>query len=182
MKTYVALLRGINVGGHRKVPMGELRSILANTELEGIKTYIQTGNIIFQSDEQEKIKLEKKIQNSILNHFGFDVSFLVRTKEDINSIFENCTLSEEKKINSYFAILSHVPDEKLVNEASQKTYKNEEYYIIDDCIYFYCATGYGKAKFNLNYFERKLMVNATARNYKTMLKLISMSEESESNL
>ena len=51
-----------------------------------------------------------------------------------------------------------------------------------DCIYFYCAIGYGKAKFNLNYFERKLMVNATARNYKTMLKLISMAEESESNL
>ncbi len=54
MKTYIALLRGINVGGHRKVPMAEFGSILANIGLEGVKTYIQTGNIIFQSDEQKK--------------------------------------------------------------------------------------------------------------------------------
>lgn len=177
MKTYIALLRGINVGGHRKVPMAELRSILAKIGLEGVKTYIQTGNIIFQSDEQKKTELERRIQNSILNHFGFEVSVLVRTEQELNSIFENCPLSEDKKINSYFAILSHVPNKKLVNEASQKTYENEEYFIIGDCIYFYCATGYGKAKFNLNYFERKLSVGATARNYKTMLKLISMAEE-----
>ena len=96
MKTYIALLRGINVGGYRKVPMAELIYILANIWLEGVKTYFQTGNIIFQSDEK-KTELERRIQNSILNHFGFEVSVLVRTKQELNSIFENCPLSEDKK-------------------------------------------------------------------------------------
>jgi uncharacterized protein (DUF1697 family) len=181
MKTYIALLRGINVGGHKKVPMAELRSILANSGFVGIKTYIQSGNVVFQTSESKKEVLEEKIKNLILNHFGFEVSVLVRNRSELMKIFNDCPFPEKKKINSYFAILTHIPDIELVKDACQKTYENEEYYIIDDCIYFYCAKGYGKAKFSLNYIERKIKVGATARNYKTMLKLMSMAEESESN-
>ena len=74
-------------------------------------------------------------------------------------------------------MLSEIPDKDLVIEASEKKYPNEEYFISKDCIYFYCANGYGNAKFNLNFFEKKLKVNATSRNYKTMLKLLALSEE-----
>ena len=176
MKTYIALLRGINVGGHNKVPMAELRELLIKSGLKSVKTYIQTGNIFFQSLLDDHQKLESKIKTSILDHFGFEVSVLVRTRDQILNIFDNCPFSEEKKMNSYFAMLSHIPDKDLVNDAKEKTYENEEYDIIDDAIYFYCANGYGKAKFSLNYFEKKLKVNATARNYKTMLKLLSLSE------
>lgn len=73
-------------------------------------------------------------------------------------------------------MLSEIPDQDLVTEASQKIYPNEEYVILKDCIYFFCANGYGNAKFNLNFFEKKLKVNATSRNFKTMVKLLSLSE------
>ena len=179
MNTYIALLRGINVGGHKKVPMAELRTLLTKSGLDNVKTYIQTGNIIFQSNYISTQSLEDHIQKSIIDHFGFDVSVLVKTRGQLLTIFNNCPFSEEKKVKSYFAILSEYPKEELVEEASQKAYENEVYLIQNDCIYFFCANGYGKAKFNLNFFERKLNVSATARNYKTMVKLLSLSETNQ---
>lgn len=176
MNNYIALLRGINVGGHKKVPMAELRASLTKLGLENVTTYIQTGNIFFQSLLEDNKTLEAKIKTSILDHFGFEVSVLVRTRDHVHTIFEKCPFPEEKKVNSYFAILSDVPDTDLVKEASEKTYDNEEYSIIDDAIYFYCGNGYGNAKFSLNFFERKLKVAATARNFKTMVKLLSLSQ------
>ena len=177
MKTYIALLRGINVGGHKKVPMAELRELLTKSGLEKVQTYIQSGNVIFQSVEVNKNKLEAVIHNAITSHFGFEVPVLVRTREDIKTIFDDSPFLEEKKVNSYFTMLSEIPEKDLVDEASQKTYPNEEFVILKDCIYFFSAIGYGNAKFNLNFFERKLKINATSRNYKTMVKLLSLSQK-----
>ncbi|BAO76020.1 DUF1697 domain-containing protein [Winogradskyella sp. PG-2] len=176
MKTYIALLRGINVGGHKKVPMAELSELLTKSGFESVRTYIQSGNVIFKCREIPLSKLANGIQKSIKVHFGFDVSVLVRTRDQINTIFDNCPFPEEKKVNSYFAMLSEIPDNDLVKEACEKTYENEEYKILNDCLYFYCANGYGKAKFSMNYFEKKLEVAATSRNYKTMVKLLALSE------
>lgn len=178
MRTYIALLRGINVGGHKKVQMAELRALLTKYGFSDVKTYIQSGNVIFQSSKNDIKILESKIKQSILDHFGFEVSVLVRTREQLSKIFDDCPFPKEKKVNSYFAMLSHIPNKDSVIEAKEKTYENEEYEIINDCLYFYCAKGYGNAKFSLNYFEKKLQVSATSRNYKTMVKLLEMSSES----
>lgn len=176
MKIYVAFLRGINVGGHKKVPMTELKILLNKIGLKNVNTYIQSGNVIFQSEIVDVKSLENSIHEAVLNHFSFEVSVMVRNRKELKAIFDSCPFSEEKKVNSYFTMLSSIPDEDLVNKAKEKTYENEEYAIINDTIYFYCAKGYGKAKFSLNYFERNLRVTATARNYKTMVKLLSLSE------
>ncbi|WP_339755919.1 DUF1697 domain-containing protein [uncultured Winogradskyella sp.] len=176
MKTYIALLRGINVGGHKKIPMAELRELLTKSGLENVKTYIQSGNVIFKSNISYKQLLEDLIHNAIKDKFGFTVPVLVRTRDDLEAIFDDCPFSEEKKVNSYFTMLSEIPNKDLVDEASEKTYPNEEYVILKDCIYFFCSIGYGNAKFNLSFFERKLKINATSRNYKTMVKLLSLSQ------
>lgn len=176
MKTYIALLRGINVAGHKKIPMAELRALLEKSGMTNVQTYIQSGNVIFQSPENEIKKLEETIKKSLLNHFGFEVPVLVRTRQELLSIFNNCPFSEAQKEESYFIILSKIPKKDMIKEASQKTYPNDVYAIINDCIYLICANGYGRAKFNLGYFENKLKVNATARNYKTMIKLLALSE------
>jgi len=177
MNTYIALLRGINVGGHKKVPMAELRKVLTTSRLENVQTYIQSGNVIFQSSSNNKKALEQTIQKAILDYFSFEVPVLVRNRAEIKTIFDNCPFTEEKKVTSYFTMLSDIPDRDLVDEASKKTYLNEEFVVLKDCLYFFCANGYGNAKFNLKFFERKLKVNATSRNYKTMVKLLSLSQK-----
>ncbi|ULC60123.1 DUF1697 domain-containing protein [Flaviramulus sp. BrNp1-15] len=174
MTTYIALLRGINVGGHKKVAMAELRKLLTKIGLSNVQTYIQSGNIIFHSSVKNKEELEQKIHHAIQDHFGFDVSVLVRTGLDLQRIFDDCPFNNEKKENSYFMLLHTNPNDGLIQIASEKMYEGEEYQIINDCLYLYCEKGYGKSKFNMNYFEKKLQTSATTRNYKTMLKLLSL--------
>lgn len=181
MISYIALLRGINVGGHKKIPMADLRELLANLGLKNVQTYIQSGNVVFKSTEKNAQKLEKVIYNAIRSHFGFEVPVLIKTTQDIQRIFKACPFSEEEKKASYFMMLSDTPDQDLIKKASEKVYEGEVYKIINDCIYLYCDKGYGRAKFNMNFFERQLKTTGTARNYNTMLKLIAMSSENEIN-
>lgn len=180
MKTYIALLKGINVGGHKKVPMAELHELLSKSGFKNVKTYIQSGNVVFQSSSDNLQSIEETIQKAVNVHFGFEVSVLVLTKTDLKRIFNDCPFPEEKKPKSYFMMLYDKPDEELVKAASEKVYEGEEYHIIKGCIYYFCAKGFGQTKFNANFFERKLKTFATARNYNTMVKLLSLSSENNS--
>ena len=177
MQTYIALLRGINVSGKKKIPMAELRELLSKAGLENVQKYIQSGNVIFKSSEESKEKLETKIHNEIKAHFGFEVPVLVKTPKDLQQIFDDCPFSEAEKQNSYFMLLYDIPNKDLVAEISKISYPNETFVITDNSIYFHCSTGYGKAKCSNNFFERKLKITATARNYKTMTNLLSLSTE-----
>lgn len=177
MKTHIALLRGINVGGQKKVPMTELRNLLSDSGLKNVQTYIQSGNVIFHSSEESKTILENTIQKAILSHFGFDVPVLVRTETEIQNILNVCPFSEEKKTNGYFTLLHSIPSRDLIDETHLISYPNEEFHITDHCVYFFSSTGYGNAKCNNNFFERKLKVDATTRNYNTLVKLLSLCAE-----
>lgn len=179
MKTYISLLKGINVGGQRKIPMAELRAILNNTSLCNVSTYIQTGNIFFQTYESNRIALEHLIHTEIKQHFGFEVDVLIVRNSDIQRILNDCPFQYDIKEKSYFMMLHDKPTEELIRIASEKIYEGEDYKIINDCIYYYCPKGMGKAKFNMTYFERKLNTFATARNYNTMVKLKTISLEIE---
>ncbi|MDN3664334.1 DUF1697 domain-containing protein [Algibacter miyuki] len=175
MKTYIALLRGINVGGKNKILMAELRSLLVGMGLENVKTYIQSGNILFNAEDNTCVELETQINIAILSKFNLDVPVLVKTPEDLQHIFDSCPFSEEEKQNSYFMMLYSKPENNLVETVLEIEYQNERVNISGSCIYFYASHGYGRTKYNTNFFERKLKVTATARNYKTMLKLLELS-------
>jgi len=177
MNQYIVLLKGINVGGNKKVPMAELRQLLADIGFEEVQTYIQSGNVILQTEETNRLILENKISQAILDHFGFEVSVLVKTKEELQRIFDDSPFPEDKKEASHFMMLYNTTEKELVKEASEKTYEGEEYQIINDCIYYFYEKGLGQAKFSVNFFERKFKTFATARNYNTMLKLLSLSSQ-----
>jgi uncharacterized protein (DUF1697 family) len=175
MKTYIALLRGINVGGHKKVPMEELREILTQAGLVDVQTYIQSGNVIFKYKEEKSEKLEAKIHKAILSKFGFEVPIFVKTPQALHGIFNACPFSSEEKEKSYFMLFNKAPNLDMIDELQKIEYENESFKITKECIYFYASQGYGRTKFNSNFFERKLQVISTARNYKTMIKLLSLS-------
>lgn len=177
MKTYLALLRGINVSGQKKMPMAELRSLMENMELRNVQTYIQSGNVIFQSSEEDLKLLEQCIKNVILSHFGFEVPVLVKTGSALKLIMDECPFIPMKRERSYFTLLHAVPEDKTVNELRKLHFPNEEFVISKHCVYFYSSDGYGRAKGNNNFFENKLNVTATTRNYKTVSKLLSLCED-----
>jgi len=176
MTKYIILLRGINVGGHRKVPMAELRELFTKSGFKNVQTYIQSGNVFLESSDNSK-KIKIIAEELILQHFGFEVTTLVKTESELKTIYGSCPFQNDVKEKSYFMMLDSLPDSTGLEEVSELSYKEEEIHITDNCIYFSSANGYGRTKFNSNFFERKLKVNATARNYKTMLKLLAMVKE-----
>ncbi|WP_044402547.1 DUF1697 domain-containing protein [Lacinutrix sp. Hel_I_90] len=176
MISYIALLRGINVGGQKKVPMAELRVALSALAFKNIHTYIQSGNVVFESSEKDTSILEVKIFSSIKKQFGFEVPVLVKTNLEMKAIFRACPFSEKKKVSSYFTLLNSAPEKELIDSLNTVAFDDEEIVATRNVVYFFSEKGYGKAKCNTNFIERKLKVTATTRNYKTMIKLLELSE------
>lgn len=173
MKKYIALLRGINVGGKAKLKMADLKLLFEDLGFEAVATYIQSGNVVFAAKNGKG--LEEKISKEIKSKFGYEVPVLVKTAAEIEKIVKDCPFEKDKKETSYFVLLKKPPQKELVKAAEQLNYPDEEFVITDECVYLYCATGYGKAKLNNNLFEKKLKVSATTRNYRTLLKLVEMA-------
>ncbi len=178
MHTYIILLRGINVSGQKKIKMADLRTLLEKLGFQNVATYIQSGNIVLRAKDQSIKNLEDMIGDGIRDHFGFDVPILVKPKNDFEKIvtenpFKDAITLEGNRL--YFVLLKNVPEQMFVGALEQETYENQEFSITDSCVYLWCKNGYGKAKLDNNLLERKLKVQATTRNYRTMLKLLEMA-------
>ena len=178
MHTYIALLRGINVSGQKKIKMAELRTQLTELGFENVQTYIQSGNILFHFPETEHEILEKKIADKISADYGFEVPVLVKKATDFQEALDrNPYLKDEnndpKRI--YFTFLATAPSVEQIKVLEEKNYEPELYTIDSKNIYLYVPKGYGRTKLSNNLFEQKLKVQATTRNLKTVKKLIELA-------
>ena len=179
MKTYIAFLRGINVSGKHKVPMAELKELLVDQELKEVETYIQSGNVVFKSELNNNKALEKQIKAAILRRFEFNVPVIVKTVDQVKEILNQNpfkTNDENLRKQNYYVLLNEQPKQEAVEKFKLENFVNEEFYITSNCVYLKCHAGYGKAKLNNNLTERKLKVEATTRNYRTMSKLLELSD------
>ncbi len=180
MKTYIALLRGINVSGQKIIRMADLRITMEKLGLQHVSTYIQSGNICFQSENTGRKELETKIWDGIYSDFGFEVPTLVLDGEDITSILKSNPFKDETNEKGlYFVLLKEAPSKVLVSEFGKLEFENEDFHVISNCVYLNCKTGLGKAKLNTNLIEKKLGVQATARNLRTMNKLLEMIQDAK---
>ena len=180
METYIALLRGINVSGQKIIRMKDLAKLLENIGLVNVKTYVQSGNIVFQSKEESKEKMEIFIQDSIYSVFGFDVPVLVLTVYSLkNIIVNNPFIKDVSKDSPFFHItfFAFSPVNYDLNAIQDKKADHEEIEITNEAAYLFCPNGYGKTKLNNNFFEKQLGVKATTRNWKTTLRLQEISQK-----
>ncbi|MDD2531018.1 MAG: DUF1697 domain-containing protein [Bacteroidales bacterium] len=179
MKTYISLLRGINIGGHKKIKMDSLRENFSSLGYSNIKTYIQSGNILFSSKEEDKTKLEKEISSMILDKYGFDVPVLVLNSEELNEVISNNPFANSTNHNKDFihiTFLSNEVKEFNFTEIDSKKESEDEYKIINKTVYLYLPKGYGNTKIHNNFLEKLLKTQATTRNWKTCLELLEMSK------
>ncbi|HYX08742.1 MAG TPA: DUF1697 domain-containing protein [Bacteroidales bacterium] len=180
METYISLLRGINVGGKNSVSMETIRSVYAMLGLDNIQTYVQSGNIVFNSlrDAEE---LSVMISNGIARASGFPVEVILRKYDVWKEMIRHNPFAGRKEINEkhiYFTLLKREPKPELLKSISHQDFLPDEWHYYDETIYLYCPNGYGRTKINNNFFERKLKVPATTRNRKTVLKLTELAETS----
>lgn len=162
------------MGGHKKLKMAHLKSMMEDLGFKEVKTYIQSGNVVFSSDKNTG--LSEIISKEIENRFGWKVPVLVKKAADISEILNNCPFEESKKIDAYFMLLAEPPKKEFVQEANKISVPNEEFIITSHCVYIYYATGAGNAKLSNNFFEKKLKASATTRNYRTLAKLVELAQ------
>ena len=176
MKQQIAILRGINVSGQKKILMADLKNILEEEGFKTVQTYIQSGNVLFYSDEQN---LADKINLAIKKHYDFDVPVQVLGVDELEKvILENPFLKEEnvEEKTLHVTFLATEPAEELVKSVEGLVLENEFFRIIGQVVYLYCPNGYGKIKMNNTFIERKLKVSATTRNWKTVNKLVELAD------
>jgi len=179
MHTYICLLRGINVSGQKKIKMADLKESLEKLNFKDVVTYIQSGNIVFKSEITSISELEKQIHDTILKDFGFDVPTLVKTPQQVSDAFEHNPFEKDATKDPklfYVVFLKNKPQAENIAHLKSYDYSPEAYVLKDKIIYFYAANGAGNAKMSNNFFENKLKVQATTRNWRTTLKLIELSQ------
>ena len=178
MKKYLAFLRGINVGGHKKIKMADLRILLEQEGFSKVTTYIQSGNIVFTSKVEPTVVLKNKIASILKNAYKFDVPVVVRTAEQLQKVVEDNPFTNSKDLAEnklYFALLQQKPDSKNINVLSSIGFENDALVITPTCVYLQYSLGASKAKCTNNFIEQKLKVSATTRNYKTMQKMLALA-------
>ena len=173
MQSYIGFLRGINVGGQKKIKMTDLRLSLEKSGFSDVETYIQSGNLILKSEKQAKT-IMSSVQECIQKDFGFEVPALVLTMGELKNILENMPFQNTEEKNLYFTLLHQKPNRDLVYSFKELQFENEDFVVAENCVYLNCKKGAGKAKLNNNLIENKLKVTATTRNLNTMLKMIEM--------
>ncbi|MEI6766089.1 MAG: DUF1697 domain-containing protein [Bacteroidota bacterium] len=177
MKTYIAILRGINVSGRNIIKMDALRIMMINEGFSNVTTYIQSGNIIFQYKKTAEEKIAHIISGLILQHFSLSVPALVIKKDALIHIVENHPFLNKCKDDLskiHVTLMSDNPG-TLADNLPHDTYLPDEFCIEGKTVYLYCPNGYGNTKLNNTFFENKLKTTATTRNMKTMQELVNLS-------
>jgi uncharacterized protein (DUF1697 family) len=175
MQTWIALFRGINVGGNNILPMAELRDDFESLNIENVRTYIQSGNVVFDSSAKTAASLSKKIVRRIEERHGFCPQVLIVTREDLLATIESNpfaeAVSDPKTLHFLFlAEPASNPDMEALDGAKAPS---ERYELTDRVFYLHAPDGIGRSKL-ASKAERYLGVVATGRNYRTVAKLLSM--------
>ncbi|WP_328320481.1 DUF1697 domain-containing protein [Streptomyces sp. NBC_00388] len=177
--TYAVLLRGINVGGNRKVPMADLRELLTGLGHGDVRTYLNSGNAVFSSETRDEDQLAAGVEEAIVARFGFTVDCLVRGAAYLRAVTDGCPFPaaglQGKQLHvTYF---SGPVDAGRFAAIDQQAYLPEEFRLGDRALYLYAPDGLGRSKLAvaLNRPAVNKGVTGTSRNWNTVLRLAEMT-------
>ena len=176
MSKNLALLRGINVGGQQAIRMEALKLLFEALGYKRVRTYIQSGNVVFEDDSMDGVSLGFRIEEKIMQDLCMEVSVMIRSHDQLKNVLLNNPFSGKvtEKTSLYVTFLSGVPSEIDLEKVSSVIYPPDEFIISGSEIYVHCPLGYGKTKLNNTFFERKLKLKATTRNWRTINELNAM--------
>ena len=184
MPLVISLLRGVNVGGHRKVAMDSLRALYASLGLNDSRTYVQSGNVVFRTSARDLEALARKVERAIESTFGFHSDVVLRTATELRAIVETNPFAgrndlDPAKLAVFF--LGADPGSEAWEKVRAIKTGPEELRINPREIYVYFSEGMGRTKLPIPAIERALKTPSTARNWNTVMKLLAMAEEMEAS-
>ena len=176
---YLSLLRGINVAGQKKIKMADLKALYEGLGFAGVQTYIQSGNVVFDADSG--LNHQSLIEKAIQKAYDFDVPVMILTKDEVDEIVSACPFGEanlEADGTKVLAtLLSDEPNQDAIDSLASFKHESESLVVLNKVVYLRCPNGYGKTKLSNALLEKKLKVQATTRNWRSMKKLEDMLNE-----
>lgn len=182
MNTFISLLRGINVSGQKKMRMIELRSLYEALGLSNVQSYLQSGNVVFDSDVKNPARLATIIEKQIELSYGYAVSVFIRETADWRRIVENnpfLTAQNQDPTKLYVTFLQERPSQATLSALETPPNETGQFIIGEREIFLFVPDGYGRTKLSNNFFEKKLNMPATTRNWRTVNALFNMVNEQE---
>jgi uncharacterized protein (DUF1697 family) len=171
---YVAILRGINVSGKNLIKMDALRISMEEFGFQSISTYIQSGNICFESKSNAPFEIASKIKGGIKDNFSLNVPVLVFKEEEFDEIVNGNPFVKQSNFDTKFMHITFLEseiDSNLIPHLEDKCSESEQLFCQGKAVYLYLPTGYGTTKLSNNFIEKKLKNLATTRNWNTCLEL-----------
>jgi len=180
MPVYVSMLRGINVGGQKLVKMEKLRSSFEALGFESVKTYIQSGNVVFKARKSSTAALSKKIEEKILQDFGFSVSVITRSSDELDGIINANSFMKDRGLDLgklHVMFLSEAPAGEALKKLADVTSAPDQCRYSGREIYFYLPNGVSQSVLFKSPVDRILAVVTTMRNWKTVNTLRQMCQD-----
>ncbi len=180
METYLALLRGINVGGRNKIKMADLRALIAQLGLQDVMTYIQSGNLLFRSEILSEEKLRRAIEQKIREVYQYEVKALVIPFSEWEHAYQNNPFldAQDKALKFlHLSYLGEIPDKEKYQTLAQTVSGEDEIALGRRCIYLFAPGSYARSTFTNDYIEKKLGLRATTRNWRTVGKLVELGRK-----
>jgi len=177
---YVSMLRGINVGGHKRMKMEKLRQSFEALGFKRVQTFIQSGNVVFQTTKAPNVALSKKIAEQLATDFGFSVPVITRNAEEMRKAIENNPLLEERGIDFeklHVMFLSHDPVPEALKRLGTLTVPPDRSCCFGKEIYLYLPNGAGESKLMKATLDPTLSIVTTTRNWKTVNSLHQMCQD-----
>lgn len=179
MTTFITMLRGINVSGQKKILMPDLKALFEGLGFNRVIIYIQSGNVIFDSDLSiPALTLSSRIEKAILDKFGFNIPVIIRTINEMQALIKaNPFIKETGQVTGklYVTFLEKEPVSGQVEKIKPFDFLPDKFKYHNREIYLQCAAGYGTTKLSNTFFENKLKVKATTRNWNTVNKLLELA-------
>ena len=171
MARYISLIRGINVTGHNKIFMADLKAQYESLGFQNIKTYIQSGNVVFDPGTTDLRSIKIDIESAIRSRFGYDVGVLIKTPGEFRRLIEGVPFETD---SCYVTFLFDSPGNVPVSVLDNLRNETEQIEVVRDVVYIRCPSGYGRSKLSNNQLEKKLGVSTTTRNWNTVSALMKL--------
>jgi uncharacterized protein (DUF1697 family) len=180
MPVYIVLLRGINIGPHKRMKMEKLRASCEALGFAGVKSYIQSGNVIFKAPKLSPVALAKKLGECIVNDFGFSSEVISRTREEMKAIVDGNPILKEGGVDPsklHVVFLSQCPSAAALKKLQELTLAPDRVSSGDKEIYFYFPNGVSGSSLWKHPLDRVIGVPGTMRNWKTVTTLSQIATE-----
>ena len=181
MAIMIAFLRGVNMTGHNMIKMADLAALFRKLGYKDAETYIQSGNVIFTNiGNQAGNEIELLIERAIKKQFGHTISVMIRTSEELKKVLKVNPFVQSEDIDQtkHSALfLKETPDKAQTDRIAGIDYPPDRFTISGSEIFIWCPNGFGKTKLYTNFFENKMKVTGTARNWKTIRTLVEIADK-----